>query len=226
LRGGGLGPRQILAEFRKKGDGMIAAALLAIAFQSVPSNIPGAEACRIIRTIAADEQRRHPDQNVIRDTHFRGQEHPLEIAGFVLGRHTSCVGRCNLRAIIAWHESFQAAPLDQVLQAWTSLGRPASYTDCEVYDGEQWADIETVADLRDSERQRRLMLVELGGAEGGLSEADEPITISISRPAFDFERETALFMRNCHMVFYRRDENGTWRPLAESQLDLCAPAND
>jgi hypothetical protein len=126
-----------------------------------------------------------------------------------------------LPAITAWHESFQAAPLDQVLQAWTSLGTSDSYTDCEVYNAEQWADIEAVAELRDSERQRRQMLVDLGGAEGGLSEADEPITVSISRPAFDFKRQTALFMRNCHMVFYRRDENGAWRPLAESELNLC-----
>ncbi len=203
---------------------MIIAALLAFALQSVPTNVPGAEACRIIRTIAAHEQQQHPDRTIIRDTHFRGQNNPIDIGDFLLGRHTHCVGRCNLRAIIAWHEAFQAAPLGQVMEAWNALGRGADYTDCEVYEGEDWSDALVLNNHLERETQRRQMLVELGAAEGDLPEADEPIIISISRPAFDFERETALFLRNCHMVFYKRDEGGAWRTLAESQMDLCDTA--
>jgi len=201
---------------------MISAALFAFALQSVPTNVPGAEACRIIRTIAADEQRRNPGQIVIRDTHFRGQENPIEIADFMLGRHSNI----RLNRSLAWHETFQAAPLGQVLQAWASLRGSASYTDCEVYEGEGWSDALVLNNHLERDSQRRQMLVELGAAEGDLSETDEPIIISISRPAFDFERQTALFMRNCHMVFYRRDEDGAWRSLAESVMDLCVPTED
>jgi hypothetical protein len=197
---------------------MIIAALLAFALQSVPTNVPGAEACRIIRTIAAHEQQQHPDRTIIRDTHFRGQNNPIDIGDFLLGRHTNF----RLSRSLDWHEAFQAAPLGQVMEAWNALGRGGDYTDCEVYEGEDWSDALVLNNHLERETQRRQMLVELGAAEGDLPEADEPIIISISQPAFDFERETALFMRNCHMEFYRRDEDGAWRPLAVSHLDLCA----
>jgi hypothetical protein len=63
---------------------MITAALLALVLQSVPTNIPGGEACRLIRTIAAEEERQHPDKNVVRDTHFRGKTVGLKSPTFCL----------------------------------------------------------------------------------------------------------------------------------------------
>ncbi|MEE2527273.1 hypothetical protein V0U79_12980 [Hyphobacterium sp. HN65] len=193
---------------------MITALLVSLALQSVATDAREVETCRLIRTILTEVEQQNPGRDIVIDTHFRGASIEIDLDEFVFGRHTRCVGRCDLRAIIAWHEAFNAAPIHQIRDAFGSIVEAGSEIECERRDGEQWSDAErTIA--------RYDMVMELADMDNHAVVTDPPIIISISPPAFDFDRQTALFMESCRLVFYSRNDDGAWQPLARSIMPLC-----